>query len=76
MSQANPPNRKKQPLTNAAVYSGMAIQMAVTIAAGIFGGMKLDQYFPVAKFPVFTLSLSLLSIFAAMYFAIRRILKK
>lgn len=54
----------------------MAIQMAVTIAAGIFGGMKLDQYFPVAKFPVFTLSLSLLSIFAAMYFAIRRILKK
>ena len=84
MQDQKPPSRKKLPdteerkqeLSNFAKYSTMGFQMAITIAAGVYGGMKLDQYTQWVKFPVFTVSLSLLSIFAAMYFAIRKVLKK
>jgi hypothetical protein len=84
MQEQKPPSRKKLPdteerkkeLSNYARYSSMGLQMAVTIGAGIYGGMKLDQYTHWVKFPVFTVCLSLLSIFAAMYLAIRKILKK
>ena len=57
-------------------YSGMALQMGVTIALGVWGGRKLDEYFGLEKFPAFTLSLSLLSIAGSIYFVIRGLFKK
>jgi len=54
----------------------MAIQMGAIIALGTWGGTKLDAYFVMKKFPVFTITLSLLSVFAAMYFVIRSLGKK
>lgn len=51
-------------------YSGMAIKMAVVIAAGVYGGMALDdRYSP--KTPWFTLLFSLAGVGAAIYIVIK-----
>ena len=63
-------DKKKQRLTDYGKYSAMAFQMAATIAAGVWGGYALDKYFQFS-FPVFKLSLSLLSVAAAIYFAVK-----
>ena len=70
------PQKKKQPLTDYGKYAGMTLQMGATIVLGVVGGIKLDGKFPISKFPVFTVSLSLLSVFVAMYFVIRGVMKK
>jgi len=54
----------------------MAFQMGITIALGVWGGMKLDEHYPITKFPLFTVVLSLLSVFAAIYFVIKDLIKK
>ena len=72
----NQPPKKKQPLTDYGKYAGMALQMGAIITLGVWGGMKLDEKFPVTRFPVFTITLSLLSVFAAMYFVIKDLTKK
>ena len=84
MDQEELKNPKKQQLTDPqqskfrdySKFSAMFFQMGITIAFGVWSGMKLDEYFPITKFPLFTVSLSLLSIFASMYFVIRDVLKK
>ena len=53
----------------------MAIQMAVIITLGVFGGKKLDQFLNL-KQPIFTLLFSLLAVFAAIYISIKDFLKK
>ena len=70
------PEKKRQPLTDYGKYAGMAFQMGITIALGVWGGIKLDEYFGFKKFPVFTLSLSFLSIFASVYFVVKDLIKK
>ncbi len=65
----------KKPLNDYARYSGMAIQMIVIILIGVLGGIKLDEFLSL-KFPIFTLVLTLLSVFLAMFFVIRDFLKK
>lgn len=50
--------------------------MGLVIALGVWGGTKLDAYLEMKKFPLFTISLSLLSVFAAMYFVIKDLGKK
>jgi hypothetical protein len=70
------PPKKKQPLTDYGKYAGTALQMGAIIALGVWGGMKLDEKFPLGRFPVFTISLSLLSVFASMYFVIKDLTKK
>jgi ATP synthase protein I len=71
----NPGNQdpeKKQP--NAALkYTGIGFQMLAIIAIGVFGGIKLDQWLHTPK--IFTIVLSLLSIFAAIYVAIKDFIK-
>jgi ATP synthase protein I len=56
-------------------YSGMAFQMIVIILATTWGGIQLDK---LAKFktPVFTIILSLLGVFAAIYTALKDFIKK
>ena len=83
MEKEKPQSPKKQPLTDLSPrsrdygkYSAMAFQMGITIGLGLWGGIKLDEYFGLKKFPVFTLSLSFLSVFATMYFVIKDLTKK
>jgi F0F1-type ATP synthase assembly protein I len=60
---------KKRPYKAYAKFSGMAFQMGLTIALGVWGGMKLDALW--GTDPWLTVGLSLLSVFAAMYFILR-----
>ena len=62
-------NRKKNP-NNFIKYSNMGFQIGATIFAGVFGGLKLDEWCNTG-FPVFTLILSIISFFAAIYIAIK-----
>ncbi len=48
--------------------------MIAIILAGVYGGKKLDEYLQ-WDFPLFTLVLSLLAIFAAIYYAIKDFIK-
>jgi hypothetical protein len=70
-SNSNP----KKTLNNYAKYSSMGIQMGAIITGGVLGGIQLDKWLQL-KFPVFTLVLTLLSVFLAMYYFIKDILKK
>ena len=71
-SQPNPKPEKKQP--NVALkYSGMAFQMLAVIAIGVFGGIKLDEYLHTGQ--IFTIVLSLISICAGIYLAIKDFIK-
>ncbi len=65
----------KRPLNNYVKYSGMGIQMAAIITGGVLGGIQLDKWLQL-KFPVFTLVLTLLSVFLAIYYFIKDVLKK
>jgi hypothetical protein len=63
MSQQKQPN----PLFK---YGNMAIQMAAIIGLSVWGGKKLDERYQ-NKTPVFTIVLSLLGIFGALYVALK-----
>lgn len=69
------PNPKKKPLNNFIRYSNIGIQMLVIIAAGVFGGYKLDIRMH-NKFPVFLIVLSTFALAAAIYTAVKDFLKK
>ena len=56
------------------IFSGMAFQMGGIIGLGAWGGMKLDDKFETDS-QIFTIVLSLLSIFIAMYLVIRDVIK-
>ena len=76
MSSQKPSSPKKQP-NDYVKYGSMATYMAVIICAGTFGGRWLDNHYPLTdKIPVYTLVLSLLSVFAAMWYFIRDFVKK
>lgn len=62
--------KKKSPINNYARYSSMAVQMIAVVILGTLGGIKLDAWIN-WKFPVFTLVFAILSVFAAIYFAIK-----
>lgn len=51
-------------------YSGMAIQMGVIILVGTYAGIWLDKRMQ-TETPWFTVGLSLLSIFAALYVSLK-----
>jgi ATP synthase protein I len=51
-------------------FTGMAMQMGLIIAAGVWGGIRLDQIFA-NNSHIWTLSLSLLSVGLAMFLVIR-----
>jgi F0F1-type ATP synthase assembly protein I len=61
-------------LNDFARYSGMAFQMIAIILITTWGGIELDK---LVKFntPVFTIILSLLGVFAAIYTALKDFIK-
>jgi len=54
----------------------MTFQMAVIIALGVWGGMELDEYFGLKKFPAFTIFLSLFAVIVSVYFVVKDLIKK
>ncbi len=75
MEQPKKPSLPKKQLNGYAKYSGMAVQMAAIIVGGVLGGIQLDKWLKF-KFPIFTLVLTLLSVFLAIYYFIKDIIKK
>ena len=67
--------RKKQPDYSYMRYASMGTQMLIIIGLGVIGGYYLDKYLEL-KIPVFTLTLSLLSVAIAIYLSIKDFLKK
>lgn len=51
-------------------YSNIALQMIVIILLGVFGGLKLDEIVHLG-FPLFIVLFSTLSVFLAIYIAIK-----
>jgi F0F1-type ATP synthase assembly protein I len=54
-------------------YSGLAFEMIVIMAVGVFAGIKIDHWLDLS-FPVFTFVLMILSVIGAIYHAIRKFL--
>ena len=69
-------NQKKpqKQVNNYVRYSSLAFQMLGIILVGVFGGMKLDQLIN-WEFPVFTVVLSISSVFGSIFFAVKDLLK-
>jgi len=74
LRKKNLKNPENKGLNDFGRYSGMAFQMIAIIAVTTWGGIQLDK---LAKFhtPVFTIILSLLGVFAAIYFAVKDFIK-
>ena len=72
--EKNRKNPQNKGLRDYARYSGIAVQMVVIILVTTWGGIKLDKLAGFSK-PVFTIILSLLGVFAAIYTAIKDFLK-
>ena len=70
---SQPPNKGR----NGSIlrYTSMATQMAITIFLGVWGGLKLDDYFQFDT-PFMTLICSLLGVVLAVYIVIRDVLRK
>ena len=62
-------------LNDYAKYSGLAFQMGAVIAVAVWSGVKLDELTGANK-PIFTITLSLLGVFTAIYVAIKDFIKK
>lgn len=75
METNNPKKEPQKPLNDYAKYSGLAVQMALIIGGGCYGGYKLDEYFKNTETPIFTIILSLLSIGLAMYIVLKDFIK-
>ena len=53
------------------IFSGMAVQMAVTIGLGAWSGQALDEKYQTDK-PYWTMALSLLGVFMSLYLLIKQ----
>jgi hypothetical protein len=73
--EPKPDKEKRPPLESYARYSSLAFQMFAIIGLGIYGGYKLDQWLQIG-FPVFTVLMSIISVAAAIYSAVKDFLKK
>ncbi len=67
--------KPKNTINNIVKYSGLSFQMLAIILLFVFGGKELDKYVE-WETPIFTLLLSLLGVFLAIYSAIKDFLKK
>jgi F0F1-type ATP synthase assembly protein I len=63
-------NPQNKGLNDFARYSGMAFQMIAVILLTTWGGIELDKITK-TETPVFTIILSLLGVFAAIYTAVK-----
>ena len=73
--EQQPSKKEKKALKAYGKYSSIAFQMLVIILAGVFGGRELDKWVE-WQFPVFTLILSILGVFLAIYTVIKDFIRK
>lgn len=67
-------NKTNAPLNKYLEFVNIAFQMGIIIAAGVLLGIWLDKKFP-NDFSGFTIGISLLGVFIALYQVIRRVIK-
>ncbi|WP_423129480.1 AtpZ/AtpI family protein [Gaoshiqia sp. Z1-71] len=67
-------NKQKKTFDQFIKYSNLAFEMIAIMALGTYAGHKIDHWANFS-FPVFTLSLMLLSVIGAIYHAIKNFLK-
>jgi len=72
--KAREKNPENSGLSDYAKYTTLGVQMIVIILVTMWGGIKLDKLFGL-KTPVFTIILSLLGVFAAIYTAVKDFIK-
>lgn len=68
-------NNYKNKFDNFIRYSSLGFEMMAIIAAGTFGGYKIDQWMK-NEFKGFTLGLMILSVIIAIFYATRNLLKR
>lgn len=68
------PEEKKKNVNNFARYSGISVQMLVTIGLFAFGGYKLDGYLH-SKTPLFTAIFSILGVVISLYQVVKQLNK-
>ncbi len=73
--EEHPFSKIPKKLNNYIRYSGMAFQMLAVILAGTLGGRRLDRMLEF-EFPVFTVSLSFISVLIAIYLVLKDVLPK
>ena len=56
-------------------FSGLAFQMALIICVGAYSGNKLDAFLA-NETPLYTIILSLLSVFLALYFVLKEVISQ
>ncbi|MDD3738833.1 MAG: AtpZ/AtpI family protein [Lentimicrobiaceae bacterium] len=66
-------SKNKRPLFYYAKYSSLALQMIIIIGIGCFAGIKLDKWLNI-NFPIFTVSLTLFAVAAAIYIGVKDLL--
>ena len=71
----HPKNHQNNSLNSYAKYSGLAFQMGIIIAIAVWGGIKLDEFVETNN-SLFTIILSLLGVFAAIYIALKDFIRK
>ena len=74
IKKTNPKNKANKGIKDFAKYSGIAFQMIGIILVTVWGGIKLDKLTGWHT-PVFTIVLSLLGVFAAIYTAVKDFIK-
>lgn len=67
-------DKKDSPLKFYAKYSALAFQMIVIIVGGAFGGKALDNWVN-WSFPVFTVSLTILSVIVSVVYGMRELFR-
>jgi F0F1-type ATP synthase assembly protein I len=70
MNQNSEQKPKKQ-IDDFIRYSSLAFEMIIIMGAGVWLGVKLDQWLN-TNFPIFTLVLMILSVIGSIYHAIRK----
>jgi hypothetical protein len=71
----NSPKSNKKLVDNFIKYSSLGFEMMAIIAAGTWGGYKIDQLMG-NKFKVFTLGLMVVSVIISVLYGVRNLLKK
>jgi ATP synthase protein I len=74
-SRINPEkNQENNGLSDYARYTGLGVQMIAIILVTVWGGIKLDKLLGLES-PVFTIILSLIGVFVAIYTAVKDFIK-
>lgn len=67
-------NKPKGPRDKYLEFVNIALQMGLIIAAGVYAGIWLDGKYP-NEFSGFTIGVSLLGVFIALYLVIRKVMQ-